>query len=181
MSSRSTTVALGHDQLVPAVGDGVGDERARDAHPVEPAAARVAALGDVELIHVADERVVAGQRALEERIQVLPSLESAMLSKPLEEARFGVRRAAEQERVVRAEHPRQRHRGVEHPALASTCTMNGPNFSPNQNMPSGAWRTDSMSKSPPVRTRSGVFSLTIGKGSRSTRSSSSAGLCTGAG
>ena len=48
--------------------------------------------------------------------------------------------------------------------LASTWTMNGPNSSPNQNVPSGAWRTDSMSKSPPVRIRSGVFSLTIGNG-----------------
>ncbi len=42
--------------------------------------------------------------------------------------------------------------------------MNGPNSSPNQNVPSGAWRTDSTSKSPPVRMRSGVFSLTIGNG-----------------
>ena len=59
-------------------------------------------------------------------------------------------RAAEQERVVGGHDARERHGRVEHLPLASAWTMNGPNSSPNQNVPSGAWRTDSMSKSPPV-------------------------------
>jgi hypothetical protein len=47
---------------------------------------------------------------------------------------------------------------------ASVCTMNGPNSSPNHMVPSRPIRTDSMSKSPPVSSRSGVPSLTIGNG-----------------
>ena len=39
---------------------------------------------------------------------------------------------------------------------ASVCSRNGPNSSPNQNVPSGAICIDSMSKSQPVRTRSGA-------------------------
>ena len=38
----------------------------------------------------------------------------------------------------------------------SVCSRNGPNSSPNQNVPSCASCIDSMSKSQPVRTRSGA-------------------------
>ena len=132
-------------------------------HAVGPGAAGVAALLDVELVDAADERVVADHRALEDRVQ---RLAVGGERHRLEAARAGeVVRAAEQERVVGRERRRGSGTGASSTRpFASVWTMNGPNSSPNQNVPSGARRTDSTSKSPPVRIRSSVFSLTIGNG-----------------
>ena len=91
-----------------------------------------------------------------------PSGESAIASKPLEPGRFlGVRAGTD----CRGEKTLGSGTGASRTRpLASVWTMNGPNGSPNQSVPSGVRRTDSMSKSPPVRIRSSVFSLTIGNG-----------------
>ena len=97
-------VALGHDQLVAAVGDGVGDQRAGDRHPVRPGAAGVATLGDVELVDPAVERVIAGDRAFEDRVQGLAVARERHRLEAVGAAE--VARAAEQVRVVGRAHGR---------------------------------------------------------------------------
>lgn len=50
--------------------------------------------------------------------------------------------------------------------VASVCSRNGPNSSPNHRSPSRSTRIDSTSKSPPVSSRSLVAPLTIANGTR---------------
>jgi hypothetical protein len=93
--------------------------------PIEPkfVSLTMAAVLDVELEHDALERVVAGERALEDRVQ-----RPAVLGQRHRLEAVGgreVRRAAEQQRVVGRHDAGCRHRRVEDPAPISLMIGNG--------------------------------------------------------